>query len=124
MADSHSQRPASDSTTTVATETDIERGSSWHKPTGELEAIESQGNQASPAANNSTADLEKGADNEPEPPRDPNVVDWDGPDDPLNPQNWPEKRKWMNIGLISGLTLVTPLVRRLLYETDGPGKQG
>ncbi|KAH7367026.1 polyamine transporter 3 [Plectosphaerella cucumerina] len=112
MADSHSQRPASDSTTTVATETDIERGSSWQKPTVELAAIESQGDAASAAANNNnnatTTDLEKGAASEPE-GSDPNVVNWDGPDDPENPQNWPDKKKWMNIGLISGLTLVTPL---------------
>ncbi|KAH6695340.1 polyamine transporter 3 [Plectosphaerella plurivora] len=103
MADNHTQRPASDSTTTVATETDMEQGSSWQKPTGELEAIESQGNAAV-----SATDLEKGPANEPD-ARDPNIVDWDGPDDPENPQNWPEKKKWTNIALISGLTLVTPL---------------
>ncbi|KAL9948791.1 hypothetical protein ACHAPW_002121 [Verticillium nonalfalfae] len=39
----------------------------------------------------------------------PNTVDWDGPDDPQNPLNWPDVRKWLNIGLISGLTFVTPL---------------
>lgn len=25
---------------------------------------------------------------------DPNIVDWDGPDDPRNPHNWPASRKW------------------------------
>ena len=25
---------------------------------------------------------------------DPNLVDWDGPDDPENPQNFPRWRKW------------------------------
>ncbi|KAE9574152.1 Efflux pump rdc3 [Colletotrichum fructicola] len=40
---------------------------------------------------------------------DPNIVDWDGPDDPQNPQNWPASQKWMNIAVISILTLVTPL---------------
>ncbi|KAL0941548.1 major facilitator superfamily protein [Colletotrichum truncatum] len=39
--------------------------------------------------------------------QDPNIVDWDGPDDPQNPQNWPSKEKWLNIGVISTLTLVT-----------------
>lgn len=38
---------------------------------------------------------------------DPNIVDWDGPDDPQNPQNWPASQKWMNIAVISILTLVT-----------------
>ncbi|KAK1716857.1 hypothetical protein CaCOL14_001285 [Colletotrichum acutatum] len=41
--------------------------------------------------------------------QDPNVVDWDGPDDPENPQNWPMKKKWFNIATISMLTFVTPL---------------
>ncbi|KAF2724072.1 MFS general substrate transporter [Polychaeton citri CBS 116435] len=31
---------------------------------------------------------------------DPNIVDWEGPDDPENPRNWPEHRKW-TITLIS-----------------------
>ncbi|KAG8898945.1 hypothetical protein FRC01_010715, partial [Tulasnella sp. 417] len=26
---------------------------------------------------------------------DPNVVTWDGPDDPQNPQNWSGKKKWI-----------------------------
>jgi hypothetical protein len=38
---------------------------------------------------------------------DPDIVDWDGPDDPENPLNWPARRKWMNIGLLSAITLLT-----------------
>ncbi len=26
---------------------------------------------------------------------DPNMVTWDGPDDPQNPQNWPDSKKWV-----------------------------
>lgn len=38
--------------------------------------------------------------------KDPNVVDWDGPDDPTNPLNWSKKRKW-GIAVCMGLmTLV------------------
>ncbi|RYP71337.1 hypothetical protein DL770_008144 [Monosporascus sp. CRB-9-2] len=40
---------------------------------------------------------------------DPNVVDWDGPDDQENPMNWSDKKKWLNIAVLSILTLVTPL---------------
>lgn len=29
------------------------------------------------------------------PPKDPNLVEWDGPDDPENPMNWGTKRKWI-----------------------------
>lgn len=39
--------------------------------------------------------------------RDPNVVTWDGPNDPQNPMNWTMKKKWMNIAVLSILTLVT-----------------
>ena len=56
-------------------------------------------------------DLENGS-SEPdakqeEPPKDPNIVDWDGPDDPENPFNWTVKKKLgatMSIALITLLT--------------------
>lgn len=40
---------------------------------------------------------------------DPNVVWWDGPDDPENPMNWPSWRKVLTCTIISFLTFVTPL---------------
>lgn len=42
-----------------------------------------------------------------EEPHDPNVVDWDGPDDPENPMNWPQHKKVLNIVLISLFTFLT-----------------
>lgn len=42
-------------------------------------------------------------------PRDPNLVDWDGPDDPANPQNWTAKKKWGIIAALGAVTLITPL---------------
>ncbi|KAK0707646.1 general substrate transporter [Lasiosphaeris hirsuta] len=41
--------------------------------------------------------------------RDPNVVSWDGPTDPHNPMNWTDRKKWLNILVLSIMTLVTPL---------------
>jgi hypothetical protein len=38
---------------------------------------------------------------------DPNVVNWDGPDDPENPLNWPARQKWINIGLLATITTLT-----------------
>ncbi|ROT39923.1 polyamine transporter 3 [Sodiomyces alkalinus F11] len=58
---------------------------------------------------NSTGDVDSGASTDSKVDRDPNVVAWDGPDDPENPLNWPESRKWLGLGLISAMTLVTPL---------------
>lgn len=40
---------------------------------------------------------------------DPNIVDWDGPDDPENPMNWPASKKWKLISVLALVTLVTPL---------------
>ncbi|KAF2706139.1 benomyl/methotrexate resistance protein [Pleomassaria siparia CBS 279.74] len=34
------------------------------------------------------------------------ALDWDGPDDPLNPHNWSEVRKWYQTYTTSGLALV------------------
>ena len=46
--------------------------------------------------------------NSSEGPVDPDVVDWNGDDDPEKPINWPAKKKWRNIFVISALTLLTP----------------
>jgi hypothetical protein len=39
--------------------------------------------------------------------KDQTLIDWDGPDDPQKPVNWPAKEKWTNIILLSALTLLT-----------------
>lgn len=38
---------------------------------------------------------------------DPNIVDWDGPEDRNNPVNWSEKLKWANVAVISSITFLT-----------------
>ncbi|KAG8361992.1 putative transporter [Fusarium venenatum] len=40
---------------------------------------------------------------------DPNIVNWDGPDDPENPQNWSMKKKTITVIIVSSVTFVTPL---------------
>lgn len=40
-------------------------------------------------------------------PRDPDLVDWEGPDDPENPMNWPRGRKLLITITISFITLLT-----------------
>lgn len=45
---------------------------------------------------------------------DPNIVDWDGPDDPQNPINWSEKLKWANVAVIASITFLTPLASSML----------
>lgn len=40
---------------------------------------------------------------------DPNIVDFDGTDDPQNPMNWRSSKKWGMVALISAITFLTPL---------------
>ncbi|KAF4816471.1 Efflux pump radE [Colletotrichum tropicale] len=57
---------------------------------------------------------------------DQRTVDWDGPDDPDNPMNWPESRKWVNLTVMSILSIISPLgssmfapgVPKLMAEFD------
>jgi len=41
-----------------------------------------------------------------EPEVDPNLVDWDGPDDPANPMNWTERKKWTTVTVVSCISWV------------------
>ncbi|KAI0802809.1 major facilitator superfamily domain-containing protein [Xylaria sp. FL0064] len=36
---------------------------------------------------------------------DPNIVDWDGPDDPENPYNWPKSKKMAHVLIVSAFSL-------------------
>lgn len=42
-------------------------------------------------------------------PQDPNVVFWEGRDDPANPMNWSPAKKWGSIMVVSGITFLSPL---------------
>ncbi len=84
---------------------------------GELKRLESIGNhkrrRASAVEEKQAADAEKGlpvgktATNDEE--NDPNVVWWDGDDDPQNPYNWSTTRKVLNCGCVSFQTFISPL---------------
>lgn len=39
--------------------------------------------------------------------RDPDLVDWDGPDDPENPFNWPSYKKWRQLIFMAINTFLT-----------------
>ncbi|EPS94316.1 hypothetical protein FOMPIDRAFT_1026243 [Fomitopsis schrenkii] len=49
---------------------------------------------------------------------DPNKVDWDGPDDPENPQNWSNRKKW----LITALALVMTV--NVTFASSAPSSAG
>lgn len=41
--------------------------------------------------------------------KDPNLVTWEGPDDPANPMNWTTRRKWLIIAVVSSISFTLPL---------------
>ncbi|TVY47732.1 Efflux pump [Lachnellula occidentalis] len=43
----------------------------------------------------------------PEHAEDTHIVDWDGPDDPENPVNWPSLKRWTHIMLVSAANFLT-----------------
>ncbi|KAJ5375921.1 hypothetical protein N7509_012807 [Penicillium cosmopolitanum] len=70
--------------------------------------------------NERDVDLEKGPQESPEIQKsksarstrsrqDAKLVDWDGPDDPENPKNWPNKKKWAATITVSFFTFISPV---------------
>lgn len=47
-------------------------------------------------------------------PNDPDVVDWDGPDDPEKALNWTAKKKFGNLAVLSSITFLTPLASSMV----------
>lgn len=78
-----------------------------HSPSNEKDvksaAVEKDLEKGNSPESSSTTEVEDGAD------RDPNIVDFDGPDDPMNPLNWGFPKKWGMVLLISAITFLTPL---------------
>ncbi|GKT45294.1 efflux pump vrtL [Colletotrichum spaethianum] len=50
-------------------------------------------------------------------PRDPNLVTWDGPNDPGNPKQWSMKRKWAAVFCISS-SMVAPALEAIGSELN------
>jgi hypothetical protein len=44
------------------------------------------------------------------------IIDWDGPDDPEMALNWPVKKKWVTVILLSTLTLLTYVESDFYYD--------
>ncbi|KAI1174851.1 bicyclomycin resistance protein [Nemania sp. FL0916] len=57
----------------------------------------------------STTDEDDDNDNDNDEENDPNIVWWDGKDDPENPYNWSTTRKVLNVGCVSFQTFISPL---------------
>lgn len=51
--------------------------------------------------------------------RDPNLVRWDGPEDPGNPKNWPFKKKWAATLVVSSFTFISPVSSSMVAPALG-----
>ncbi|ETS77409.1 hypothetical protein PFICI_11283 [Pestalotiopsis fici W106-1] len=45
---------------------------------------------------------------------DPNLVGWDGQDDPLNPKNWKSGKRWAATLVMSSFTFITPVASSMV----------
>ena len=88
--------------------------SSYEEPTGDPPSNEDRAGE--------NADLEKRAPTLSRQPtnksarsvRDPNMVSWNGPDDPENPKNWTLKRKWIATFVVSSFTFISPVASAMV----------
>lgn len=51
---------------------------------------------------------------------DPNLITWDGPDDPGNPQNWPAKKKWLTTLMLGIMTFSVTFASSVFSTATGP----
>lgn len=51
------------------------------------------------------------------PEKDPNLVWWDGPDDPHNPMNWPRSKKWIVTITFAAMTVWITLTTSVFSAT-------
>ena len=84
---------------------DVEKGEGSDKPPSVEDAPQSGPGPSTMAGAPGGEKSTEEKDEEEQP--DPNAVFWDGPDDPQNPMNWTQQRKWLQIVLLSILTIVT-----------------
>ncbi|VVT58596.1 uncharacterized protein SAPINGB_P006288 [Magnusiomyces paraingens] len=45
---------------------------------------------------------------------DPELVTWEGDDDPENPRNWPKKKKWVTTIIVAVYTFISPLASSII----------
>uniref|UniRef100_A0A0W0G5L8 Putative MFS polyamine transporter n=1 Tax=Moniliophthora roreri TaxID=221103 RepID=A0A0W0G5L8_MONRR len=52
------------------------------------------------------------------------IVDWDGPDDPANPKNWKNSRKWAATLIVACFTFISPVASSMIAPaTDNVAKE-
>ena len=52
--------------------------------------------------------------------KDPNLIEWDGPDDPENPMNWPKTKKWIVTLTLGFMTLCVTFASSVFSNATVP----
>jgi hypothetical protein len=88
--------------------------------------FETSSSRTSFSEENTKDDIEKGPDGANphdapgvSPSKDPNLVDWDGPSDPDNPQNWSLAKKWYITMILSCLTFCITFSSSIFSQATG-----
>ncbi|KAJ5312978.1 hypothetical protein PENANT_c018G03255 [Penicillium antarcticum] len=101
--------------------TPVQQGQSSYCPDSTSSAASRSNSSTASRSNNFSldADLEKKqtpGELDEETDRDPNLIEWDGPDDPENPQNFSACRKWL-ITVVLGLMTVSVTFASSVFST-------
>ncbi|RFU28006.1 hypothetical protein B7463_g8324, partial [Scytalidium lignicola] len=89
---------SSNSAEELRIEKDIEAGDIVGDDPNEIEAVQAKMDQA----------------------KDPNLIEWDGPDDPENPMNWPTWKKWMVTIMLGFVTFVVTFASSVFSNATIP----
>lgn len=90
-----------------------------NKPSG-VDLKDYSDNEKAASNDDSSTDIEKqkpqqeSGKNDEDDEKDPNIVDWDGPDDPQNPMNFNPKRKWAIATIMGLMTFVVTFASSVL----------
>lgn len=69
---------------------------------------------ATPMVPEAAAPAGSPSDDKPEAEKDPNLITWTGPDDPLHPHNWPAYRRRTSTILIAMFAFIAPMASTML----------
>ncbi|SPO04996.1 related to multidrug resistant protein [Cephalotrichum gorgonifer] len=82
--------------------------SHWRDSSRIVEVLEGEESESSSTTKVTTSDTPQ------KPLDDVNIVTWDGPNDPMNPKNWPKSKKWTATVLVSFFAFISPFASTML----------